>query len=69
MDDRLVLRPFPDDFRHKGKYIVWSKTWDRIGYAAVPQYAGQMAIIHPEDATTLECFLGGYLIAAPRAEG
>ena len=63
-----VLRPFPEDFPHKGEYIVWDKSWSRVGFSNVPQYAGQMPICFPEDATPLECFLGGYIGEHRKAE-
>lgn len=55
------LQPFPAHFPHKGKFVTWDRQWNRSGYAAHPQYPGQMAITYPEDATPLECALGGYM--------
>lgn len=54
------LEPFPEVFAHKGKYRQWDAHWNRTGYSTKPQYPGQVSINFPEDATPLECFLGGY---------
>lgn len=47
------------DFPNKGKYRVWDKSWNVVGYSDTPQHPGQLPIRFPEDWTPAQCFLEG----------
>lgn len=49
------------DFPNKGKFRVYDKSWNHVGYADEAQYRGQLPITYPEDWTPLECFAGSRL--------
>lgn len=48
----------PEDFPNKGKYRLYNKSWDHVGYSDTPTHPGQQPIRYPEDWLPLECFLG-----------
>jgi hypothetical protein len=58
---KVTFVPFPEDFPNKGKFISWDKAWKRVGYQDEAPHPGAQPIRSPEDASPVECFMGGYL--------
>ena len=43
------------DFPEKGRYRVWDKSWNPIGYTDEPSHAGQQPTRYPEEWTPAQC--------------
>ena len=57
----LTLKAVPDNFPNKGKFRIYDKGWNVIGWSDEPQYSGQLPLRFPEEWSPFECFLGGSL--------
>jgi hypothetical protein len=55
--DQFMATGVIPDFPEKGRYRVYSHSWNPTGYADEPQYAGQLPTRFPPEWTPFQCFI------------